>query len=185
MTLRFKKPNTTIRIKKPSFKIYMSHRAYDNMQLILQAIYKLRWIIPIIGWMCVIFYFSNQPAIISSQQSTKIFDVIPGFALWSIIPIRKTAHMFLYFVLCSLLHQHFKDYHSMSMTYLLSIGCSFLYACADEFHQYFIDGRTGMFTDALIDTAGATLSIMLIFCIYTTYMTIMKRKYSTIQRSAV
>lgn len=185
MTIHLKKPKTTIQIKKPSFKIHMSYKSYDKMQTLLYTIYKLRWVIPIISWMCVIFYFSNQPASISSQQSLNVLNVIPYMTIWNVIPIRKVAHMFLYFVLCTLFHQYFKDYHSMSKTYLLSITCSFLYACTDEFHQYFIDGRAAMFTDVLIDTIGASLSILLIYIIYTTYTTIVKYKYTNTQRSAV
>ena len=40
-------------------------------------------------------------------------------------------------------------------SYLLGVGCTFLVACADEWHQTFIPSRTGTFTDVLLDTVGA------------------------------
>ena len=45
----------------------------------------------------------------------------------------------------------------------------FLYACSDEIHQLFVPGRSGMFTDVLIDTGGAVtgmlVSMLLMFII--------------------
>ena len=43
---------------------------------------------------------------------------------------------------------------------LLILGV-FLYACTDEFHQLFMDGRAGQFKDVLIDTAGGSTGILL------------------------
>lgn len=45
---------------------------------------------------------------------------------------------------------------------VISIIISFLYACTDEFHQLFVDGRTSQFTDVLIDTFGAILGVAMI-----------------------
>jgi VanZ family protein len=39
----------------------------------------------------------------------------------------------------------------------------FLFASSDEFHQLFVPGRSGRFTDVLIDTAGCTIGIL--FCL--------------------
>ncbi len=36
----------------------------------------------------------------------------------------------------------------------------FLYAASDEFHQSFVPGRTALFTDVLIDTAGGFLGLL-------------------------
>ena len=38
----------------------------------------------------------------------------------------------------------------------------FLYACSDEFHQYFIPGRSMAFKDVLIDTSGGILGYIII-----------------------
>ena len=36
-----------------------------------------------------------------------------------------------------------------------------LYSCTDEFHQLFINGRSGSFRDVLIDTIGILLGTYL------------------------
>ena len=45
---------------------------------------------------------------------------------------------------------------------LAGIACTFLVASADEWHQTFLPSRTGMFSDVLLDTAGATTMILLV-----------------------
>lgn len=42
---------------------------------------------------------------------------------------------------------------------------SFLYACTDELHQFFVSGRSGQFTDVLIDTLGALFGCLLLLII--------------------
>jgi VanZ family protein len=39
----------------------------------------------------------------------------------------------------------------------LSVACTFLVACLDEWHQSFLPGRTSTVRDVLLDTAGAVL----------------------------
>ena len=38
----------------------------------------------------------------------------------------------------------------------------FLYACSDEFHQLFVPDRAGLFTDVLVDTAGAVIALLVL-----------------------
>ena len=45
---------------------------------------------------------------------------------------------------------------------LISIGLAFLYACSDEIHQLFVNGRSGEFTDVLLDTCGAGFGILVV-----------------------
>lgn len=47
----------------------------------------------------------------------------------------------------------------------LAILCTFLTASADEFHQTFLPGRTGLFSDVLLDTAGG-LTAHLLFWVF-------------------
>lgn len=42
---------------------------------------------------------------------------------------------------------------------------SFLYACTDEIHQLFVPGRSGQFTDVLVDTLGAFCGCLLLLAI--------------------
>ena len=49
--------------------------------------------------------------------------------------------------------------------FLLALCSSFLYACTDELHQLFVSGRSGQFTDVLIDTLGALFGCLLLLMI--------------------
>lgn len=42
------------------------------------------------------------------------------------------------------------------------IAFVFLYACSDEFHQYFIPGRAMAFKDVLIDTSGGITGYIIV-----------------------
>ena len=44
---------------------------------------------------------------------------------------------------------------------MISIICGIIYACFDEFHQYFVTGRSAQFRDVLIDTSGVIISIVI------------------------
>ena len=46
--------------------------------------------------------------------------------------------------------------------YIAALGFAFCYASTDEFHQLFIPGRSGQFTDVCIDTAGAAIGLLLL-----------------------
>ena len=75
-------------------------------------------------------------------------------------PLRKCMHASEYFVLSILIFNCLKTFKiSGWKTVIIPIGIAFLYACTDEFHQLFIDGRTSQFTDVLIDTFGAILGV--------------------------
>ena len=81
-------------------------------------------------------------------------------------PIRKLAHFTIYASLGTWLYLcagTFKGDNKKKM--LISLILAFIYACTDEFHQLFIPGRSGQFTDICVDTCGALLGILLISCI--------------------
>jgi VanZ family protein len=46
---------------------------------------------------------------------------------------------------------------------LYAMAITFLYACSDEFHQLFVPGRAGRFTDVLIDCTVAGLITIIIW----------------------
>ncbi len=78
--------------------------------------------------------------------------------------IRKYAHMFEYLCLgisSSLLMWELwvnrRDRRALPP--LAALLLCFLYACTDEWHQSFVPGRAGVFSDVLIDSAGSTLGI--------------------------
>ena len=83
--------------------------------------------------------------------------------------IRKCAHMFVYFVLSILTMLLMFTYETCPLRFksFISLLVSFLYACSDELHQFFVGGRSASFRDVLIDSTGACIGILLTLIIYT------------------
>lgn len=126
-------------------------------------------------WMFLIFSFSNQNVTssisMSDKVASKIIDVVVKFngkEISSIekakmvkntrVVVRKTAHFTEYFILGILVFKIFEMY-GVKRTLVYAIIFCFLYACSDEFHQLFSDGRSAKVLDVLIDTSGSVLSI--------------------------
>lgn len=140
-------------------------------------------IVLVLLWMSTIFYFSNQPATISTTQSDKVINTInimvkDNRVMKGIVNklydskgasfiIRKSAHMISYGLLASLLfiaiYSH-RKYISVSFKYAFAI--SLLYAVSDEIHQYFVPGRACMLQDVLIDCIGMLIGLTLISILY-------------------
>ena len=76
-------------------------------------------------------------------------------------PVRKCAHMSEYAILTLLGFLTFSFLYGRRR-FLIPIGVTFLYACTDEFHQLFVPGRAGKFTDVLIDTTGGIIMLLFI-----------------------
>lgn len=129
----------------------------------------ISWIL-LIGWMGLIFTMSHQPGEISSNQSElvlKIFSLIGielnnYFGELATFVVRKTAHFSEYMILFLLAYNVTRYYVNNSKTRILLIAFVFLYACSDEFHQYFIPGRAMAFKDVLIDTSGGVLGYIIV-----------------------
>lgn len=137
------------------------------------------WILPA-AVAAAIFFFSAQPGDDSSQLSNGFiqsiltaFSRITGIESADVqklmemlsLPVRKGAHVteyiVLYLSLALAMHvSRLREYRWI----ILSMLITFLYACTDEFHQTFVPGRAGRFTDVLIDCTGA-----LIICIILLY----------------
>lgn len=135
-------------------------------------------------WMVVIFMFSAEPDTESSELSGsvsyRIVSVVNTIAAshWDEnelldraelidYPVRKCAHMSEYAILTLFGFVTFSFLHGRRK-FLIPIGITFLYACTDEFHQLFVPGRAGRFTDVLIDTTGGI--IMLLFIALVTHV---------------
>lgn len=99
-------------------------------------------------------------------------------------PLRKCMHASVYFVLSILIFNCLKTFKiSGWKTIIIPIGIAFLYACTDEFHQLFVDGRTSQFTDVLIDTFGAILGIAMINIAIIIIIKIKQKKYKKISKN--
>lgn len=128
-------------------------------------------------WMTVIFLFSAQTGNDSSEvshsaayqivkwqdqlfQQDKTEKELVRQAEALQLVVRKGAHMSEYALLAILLVLHLDCYHFNKKQVLLSSWIlTTCYAVSDEFHQLFVPGRAGRFTDVCIDSAGGLLGI--------------------------
>ena len=129
-------------------------------------------------WMGIIFYMSNQPANISSAQSGGVIEMLSTLPiLGNVIKammqngtaefvIRKSAHMFSYATLAVLCFMSMYDVRvNLKKISIVSFIITFIYACTDEIHQLFINGRSGEFRDVLVDSTGAFIGICIVYLI--------------------
>lgn len=102
---------------------------------------------------------TNETDSNTEQETKKVNTTISNNKLKEVNQVmRKFMHGSVYLVLCLLIIMVLKVFGLQGNKVLtISILCCFLYACTDEFHQQFVDGRTARFIDILIDTAGACL----------------------------
>ncbi len=76
-------------------------------------------------------------------------------------PFRKIAHASEYLILSILLLVALKNSGvSSAKIFIITLMICFMYACTDEYHQTFVSGRTGQFSDVLIDALGAFIGIL-------------------------
>lgn len=78
-------------------------------------------------------------------------------------PLRKAAHASEYFIftiliLIALINSGVKG----NKKFIIALVICFIYACTDEYHQTFVNGRTGQFSDTLIDTIGGIIGCSII-----------------------
>lgn len=126
---------------------------------------KYVYFIPSICWMILIFYMSHQVGTDSSSMSneivSRILQYIPIEKETLSFIVRKCAHMFEYFMLyLFLFYAFYKTYKNKK--YAIPFIFSVLYACSDEFHQLFVVGRTGLFSDVCIDTIGISIALLFV-----------------------
>ena len=128
----------------------------------------------LIGWMLLIFLFSNDTGEVSTKKSDGLIIGTIEFLLerdltdaekikyvdWFVTPVRKGAHLLVYFVLGYLMIYTLKEFRLVDKrTYIYAVILCMLYAVCDEVHQYFVPGRSGEVLDVAIDTIGSCLGI--------------------------
>lgn len=129
-------------------------------------------------WMAMIFYMSNQPAHISSAQSSGVIEMLSGIPIvGNVIKkmieldiaqfiIRKAAHLSAFCILAILIFMSlYNDIKMINIVAFKSMLFTFLYACTDEFHQFFIPGRSSEFRDVMIDSTGGFIGIIIVYII--------------------
>ena len=137
---------------------FSSENAFNNNRSIYLRL--LAWL-PALFVAAAIFWFSSKPAVESTEMSGTKFGFFRGdpaqyadlIELMS-FPVRKTAHMTEYLIFYGTVRfgLHF-SYRTPDLRRRLfaAFVIVFCYACTDEFHQLFVPGRAGRFTDVMID----------------------------------
>lgn len=128
--------------------------------------------------MCLIFALSAQNGEESGNLSRWLMETAFGRLLLQLLPpltdsgaaldIRKYAHLTEYAALglfsCLFILELCCE-RIPRLSSCISVPFCFLYACSDEYHQTFVPGRVGQFTDVLFDMAGVAAGILLAFLI--------------------
>ena len=123
---------------------------------------KLFWGLLTLLWCFIIFSFSSQSGVSSQKLSDSLVPIIllNKFPFLGIL-IRKTAQCMEYAILFFLAANYFKEFNNpkyLFIALLFSILCAFF----DEFHQLFVDGRSGQIKDVLIDSMGAFVTLLIL-----------------------
>jgi len=104
----------------------------------------LKFWLPLILWMGVIFFFSSLPDLKSGLKDDFI--------------LRKIAHILEFAFLTILLIRAIKRENlSIKKVIIFSLIIALFYALTDEYHQTFVLGRQGSFKDVGIDSIGILL----------------------------
>ena len=150
-------------------------------------------------WMFIIFKLSGMTSKNSNGKSTDIISIfiedtlevtneygitsshlsdekIEKAASLINAPMRKVIHASVYFALAffvmtffNVLFDHKKYLVTLILARILCVG----FAISDEYHQTFVNGRTGQPLDVTIDSAGACVGM----AFYSTYHIVYKNGY--------
>lgn len=129
--------------------------------------------------MVLIFVMSEFSGDISASQSGSVIEFfvrlfMPDFETLSAAErleivsryqyvVRKGAHFSVYALLGAFSFGFVSSYQNLKrrQSVIIALVFSVLYAASDEWHQTFIPGRAGVFTDVLYDGAGAVTGILI------------------------
>ncbi len=139
----------------------------------VKNIKRIIYLILVIIWMIIVFSFSNQNGTKSQGSSdiitNKIVEISDDYFALNIkssedtisFVVRKLAHFSIYF-LGGILIYNFINTFSINKKYIIifSIVLGVAYACTDELHQLFIDGRSAQMMDVFIDSCGVVLAVV-------------------------
>lgn len=144
----------------------------------------ISWILVVL-WASIIFIMSGMDTNESNDKSKKVLNEIvektvettngmgitdkhpTQSKLNNVInklnyPFRKMAHASEYLILSILLLIALKNSGIRDIKlFIIAVSVCFIYACTDEYHQTFVNGRTGQFIDVIIDTIGAIIGSLL------------------------
>jgi hypothetical protein len=131
------------------------------------------WAAASLACMAAIFWFSSQTGENSGEMSSALTNILFGFAQdWDTggdtanimdtlgALVRKSAHFVIYFVLGFCTANTMRQLtDNKKYIFWIASGWSSFYAATDELHQYFVPGRSCMWQDWALDTAGVLCGI--------------------------
>ncbi len=126
----------------------------------------------LIAWAGVIFMLSSEGTDVSSGRSGAIVQTVQAWGVSAdtdllTFLVRKSAHITAYFIFGILAFNVFRLYKwPLRKTMLISMGTVLLYAISDEFHQYFVPGRSPEVRDVLIDTIAGVVGVLVFVAIF-------------------
>jgi hypothetical protein len=130
---------------------------------------KYIYLVFMLAVMALIFYFSSQNSDESGETSSAVLAwILEHTAFNGNVPefaetlLRKAAHFSIYFVLGISSALTVSEWKPRRLIFLWSWLIPVVYACTDEFHQYFVPGRSCEFRDVCIDSTGALLGVALV-----------------------
>jgi VanZ family protein len=88
-------------------------------------------------------------------------DLDSGLGLLDFVG-RKLVHVATYLALTLAWYWALRPVASPARSLLLAAGIAFAYAVSDEYHQSFVEGRTGSPLDVAIDSVGIVLASVLL-----------------------
>ena len=147
--------------------------------------------------MVFIFVMSARDAKDSSRLSSGFLTTLIGAFLARFLPqlsgkgleydIRKYAHMFEYFCLAISGLLFFRELYAEKLrrglrACLSALLLCFVYACSDEWHQTFVPGRSGRFSDVMVDTAGSLFGLLFMLLLLALIRAI-RRKRAAFQKA--
>lgn len=136
--------------------------------------------LPAALWYGVVFWFSSRTAPASGGQSDGLLSRVLNaaspayraageeagrFAVELLsFPVRKGAHMFLYFVLALLVLYALSFMKRRGVRARTALAACAVLAALDEYHQTFVPGRSGEVRDVAVDVCGGAIALGLWAC---------------------
>jgi len=160
----------------------------------LKKYLKLHIMIPLVGIFGLVglmFYLSSQNGMQSRRLSRGILKAFSNLTVPDSVKnsfqkvinadflFRKTAHFFEYFILALLIYFLLRGLKvSIRKSRIITmIGCG-LFAITDELHQVFVNGRSALAMDLIIDIIGSISAMILIY-----FVTNRKRAVATLPKN--
>lgn len=110
---------------------------------------KLKYWLPAVGWMMVIFFMSGR----TGSELNKWFFFVPNL---------NWGHLVEYFILSLLVYYALVKTTRLRRIFLLTVLISTAYGVTDEFHQSFVPGRQPDIADLINDAIGSVMAMAVI-----------------------